>query len=304
MSIFGLKKYVLGISGGPDSMALLYFYRPFIKVACIVNYNKREDSSKDVELVKKTCEKYKIKLEILNVDKEFYNENKIDNFQTWARDIRYNFFYEIAKKYKLKKLLLAHHLDDFIETAYMQEQKKSKSLFYGIMKKSQWLDLKIYRPFINLLRKKTIIRTCHDFKIQYNIDPTNETDIYERNRVRKIITSWSEERFYNYYYSIKKYNKKHDKQRKRNIKLFNKFINKFNYSYDFYNKLSNDEKYYLIYNYLSKFNIPNPSNNKITNLINFLDSNSKKLYRVKNDLFFKIRKNRIILEEKESNEEN
>ncbi len=294
MSIFNTKKYVLGISGGPDSMALLYFYRAFIKVACIVNYNKREDSNEDVELVKDMCKKYKVKLEILEIDKEYYSQNKIKNFQSWARKIRYDFFEEMAKKYNASKILLAHHVDDFVETAYMQQAKKSKALFYGIMKKSKWNDLEIYRPFINWFRKDTIQRMCDQYKIPYRIDSSNNSDEYERNRIRKLIASWPEQKYYDFLYDIKKYNKKHNKQRKQNIKIFAKFT-KLEYSFEFFKKLTEEQKYYLIYNFLSTNNISTKSYSKISNVISFLNSESQKCYRVEQYWYIKIRKHKIVL---------
>ena len=188
MSIFSKKKYMIAVSGGPDSMGLLYFFRKYIKVACVVNYNKRVDCLNDVNIVKEQCEKYKIPLEIHTVDKSIYENNK-ENFQSLARKIRYDFFVEISKKYKVDTILMAHHIDDFLETAYMQKTKKSKALFYGIQKHSNYKDINIYRPFLFEFRKNTLQRMCDEYKIPYAIDSSNTSDIYERNRVRKIIQS-------------------------------------------------------------------------------------------------------------------
>lgn len=212
MSIFNKKSYLAAVSGGPDSIALLHMYRNHIKVVCTVKYNKRKDCQYDVDCVKKLCDKYKIKHEILDVTPEVYKHYaNYSNFQSQARMIRYDFFNEVAKKYNISKLLIAHHLDDYLETAYSAFAKNSKNLYYGIKEKSQYLDLEIYRPFITRFRKRTLIRYCDDYNLNYAIDSSNTSDEYERNRIRKIINAMSTEEVHNLIKKTKKYNKEHTK---------------------------------------------------------------------------------------------
>ncbi len=103
---------LLAVSGGPDSMALLNDYKKSKVVVAHINYKKRADSDIDQKIVEDFCAKYEIPCEVLVVTKEC-----VGNFQKWARDIRYEYFKKIYQKYDCKKLLVAHHLDDFIETA-------------------------------------------------------------------------------------------------------------------------------------------------------------------------------------------
>lgn len=292
MSILNKKKYIIGVSGGPDSMALLSYYKNHIKVVCIVNYNKRIDSNNDVELVKKYCEKYNLVIEIKDIDKSIY-DNFNENFQSWARQIRYDFFYEIAKKYHANAILIAHNFDDFLETAYMQKSRKSKSLFYGIKKTSYWNDLKVYRPFLTVFRKNTLERMCIERNIPYIKDISNDSDEYERNRVRKIINQWDINKIYEFKKEIFKYNKNNKKLYKLTIKQFNEFKNN-NFSINIINKLSNEEKYYLIYNYLVYLNEFNKSQNKINAIIDFINSNSNKEYRLENNKKLLIKNNTLI----------
>ena len=58
------KKYVIGVSGGPDSMALLdlVYKAGFNVVVCMVNYHKRVDSTLDYEVVKDYCDSHNIPL--------------------------------------------------------------------------------------------------------------------------------------------------------------------------------------------------------------------------------------------------
>lgn len=295
MSILNKQKYILGLSGGPDSSALLSFYYPYIKICCIVNYNVRPDSQNDVDKAIALCKRYKLKYEVLTIDKDIYDNTDIDNFQSWARKVRYDFFYETAKKCNAKCLLIGHHLDDFLETGYIQKQKNSKALFYGIKEKSLWKDLTIYRPFVNKYRKETLKRICIDKNIDFAIDSSNESDIYERNRVRKILSTYSDQTLLDLYNWIRKYNKQNRKKYKKNEKVFKKFIlNDFDLS--IYEILDSEQKYYLVYNYLSLQNIYKISSSKINGIIEFLDSKSNKKYRLEKDIHLYIENNKLCIE--------
>ncbi|RTZ68804.1 MAG: tRNA lysidine(34) synthetase TilS, partial [Tenericutes bacterium] len=60
--------------------------------------------------------------------------------------MRYDFFVKVAKKYDAKKVLIAHHKDDFVETAMMQQVTGREPSYFGIRKRSNYGDLQVYRP--------------------------------------------------------------------------------------------------------------------------------------------------------------
>lgn len=283
MSIFNTKKYIAAVSGGPDSIALLHMYRRHIKAVCTVKYNKRSDCQKDVECVQTLCEKYKIKLEILDVNDEMYNQIDIHNFQAKARKIRYDFFKQIAEKYNAEAVLVAHQLDDFLETAYLQKQKGSMALFYGIKEESDWNGLRIYRPLIRRYRKVTLQRYCDDYNLPYAIDSSNENDIYERNRARKVISFWDTKKVHEFLKEIDAYNKEHAKLGKQIDLLFKEWaIN--DYETKFIKQLNPLEQFYLIYEYLNQFHIVRTSRHKINGIIEFLNGMNGKEFRLTDDL--------------------
>ena len=294
MSIFNTKQYLAAISGGPDSIALLNMYHRHIKVVCTVKYNKRPDCSYDVECVQKICEKYKIHFELLDVTDDIYQKyNDDNNFQSKARKIRYDFFVQVAKKYKVNKILVAHHLDDFLETGYAQIQANSKNLFYGIKDKSNYNGIEIIRPFINRYRKKTLQRYCDDLNLQYAIDSSNDSDDYQRNVIRKKIQVLNNDQVYDLLKRIKKYNGSNKKTIKTINKIYqtwrtNNFLIK-----DFLN-FDPNQKYHLIYNYLSENGFYRPPSSKIQAIILFLQANdNSKKYRLSNDSFL-VKENGIL----------
>ena len=109
----GLRKRVLiGVSGGPDSMALLDMMKDKYEVyVAHVNYHHRDTALRDELIVEDYCKKYDIPY-----FKKDYVEVEGGNFQENARIFRYEFYKEIIDKYDLECVMLAHHKDDLIET--------------------------------------------------------------------------------------------------------------------------------------------------------------------------------------------
>ncbi|WP_338985120.1 tRNA lysidine(34) synthetase TilS [Spiroplasma endosymbiont of Diplazon laetatorius] len=180
------KKYILGLSGGADSV---FLFHKLIEqginnfVACHVNYNFRSDSKRDVELVTKLCEKYSIELITKEIVQDYSNLK--DNFEAWAREVRYDFFVEELQKKSADEILIAHNLNDHIETYLMHKEKNLP--YYGIQQHAKYKKVKIFRPILNL-KKSFIVKTLKEKKIDFIVDSTNLNTEYERNRVRSIIS--------------------------------------------------------------------------------------------------------------------
>ena len=172
--------WLIGCSGGPDSMALLAMARSLnmrIMVAC-VNYLKRDSATRDVRIVKNYCQKYHIPFFLL--DKPYEYEG---NFQAFARKYRYDFFRELVDKYALAGVLIAHHKDDLIETYIMQKDKNLEVDYYGLRKEVYLDGLRVYRPLL-AYDKNDLENYCLYHRIKYGIDESNLSDDYARNVVR------------------------------------------------------------------------------------------------------------------------
>ena len=119
------RLYILGVSGGSDSMFLLDNLRrkKYKIIVAHINYKKRIDSDWDEKIVKNYCQKHSLLLEI-HQEKNGNHFSKI-NFQDKARKIRYNFFQKLADKNQTKYIVVAHHFDDHLETYLLQKQRKS-----------------------------------------------------------------------------------------------------------------------------------------------------------------------------------
>lgn len=295
MSFFNKKRYVIAVSGGPDSMALLHMYHKYVKAVCTVKYNKRPDCDFDVECVKKLCTKYNLQLELLDVTDEIYDSISENNFQNKARIIRYDFFKKIAKKYNTNKILVAHHLDDFLETAYMQQKQSTNLNFYGIKEVTVLDDgFEIHRPLIRKYRKSTLKRYCQDFNIEYAIDSSNELPIYERNRVRKIISTWDIQKIHDFLKSIDKLNKVKQKEYKKNLHNFKEW-EKTEFSISFLKGLSKEEQISIIYLFLEKNGLYRQSFDKVKGIIEFIFGVNGKKYRLLENLYLIKLNNKVLI---------
>ncbi len=177
--------YVIGVSGGCDSMFLLDTLRKkgYHILVAHVNYNLRHDSYVDYELVSEYCAKYGLPFYY----KEFHSHDYIDgNFQDRARSLRYDFYKEIYRLYRCQGVVLGHHLDDHLETIYMQLQRHNTIHYLGIKEVNYVKDMKVIRPLMPCY-KKDILSYCQKHHIPYHDDYTNfETD-FERDRVRNLV---------------------------------------------------------------------------------------------------------------------
>lgn len=173
---------VIGVSSGPDSMALLHMLKNNLqcKIVCAhINHNVRIQSNEEENYLKEYCKIKGIIFESLKVNS--YHEN---NFENEARKKRYKFYEKILKKYHSHNLFLAHHGDDLIETIIMKIIRGSSLEGYAGIKTFSYLEnYKIIRPLLSLT-KEDILKYNKENNIKYYIDNTNEDISYTRNRYR------------------------------------------------------------------------------------------------------------------------
>ena len=177
--------YVIGVSGGCDSMYLLDTLRKkgYHLLVAHVNYNYRHDSYIDYELVCDYCATHGLPFYYKQFHEADYHDG---NFQDPARTLRYRFYKEIYKLYKCDGLILGHHLDDHLETVYMQLERHNTVHYLGIKEESYVQDMRVIRPLMRSY-KDEILQVCHEQHIEYHDDYTNFEIDFERDRIRNTI---------------------------------------------------------------------------------------------------------------------
>ena len=177
------SKVIVGLSGGPDSMALIHI---LIKLGyeCIAahcNFHLRGDASNnDAFFVREWCKERNLPLLMIEFDTNQYaTENKI-SIEMAARDLRYNWFEEIRTNQNANAIAIAHHRDDSVETTLINLIRGTgiKGLT-GIPVKNNY----IIRPLLAISRSE-IMEYLSLNQIPYVTDSTNEEDIYTRNIIR------------------------------------------------------------------------------------------------------------------------
>ncbi len=293
-----MKKALVAVSGGPDSIYLLnklVIRKKCAPIAMHVNYHLRGDeSNSDQELVEIFCKKNNIKLYILDVNKKILTKyNYLKNLQAKYRAIRYDFFKEITLNEKTNDVYVGHHKDDFIETAIMQEDKSDNYFYYGLQKKSFLNGMIIHRPLLNLY-KDEIIKSLILNDISYAIDSTNEKEYYTRNQLRlKLLTLNKTEK----HKLFKHYDKLNKSNELRNIKI-NRFYKRWaeaNYAYDVFKNFDDSFKKFILFKFLiENENYIKINNNKLEGVLEYLDKKSpEKEYRLMVGVYLTIIDNSI-----------
>lgn len=181
-------KIVVGVSGGPDSVALLYLLAGLRKELEItlhiahLDHMLRPDSHKDRLFVEKLAEKLSIPATTTQVNiKELAKKGSLEEI---ARNARLGFLFRVAKEIKTDKIALGHNLDDQAETVLMRIIRGAGLCgLSGILPKRKIAGFYIVRPMLKLKRKE-IEAWLKKKKIKARIDKTNIEDIYLRNRLR------------------------------------------------------------------------------------------------------------------------
>ncbi len=182
------NSFVVGVSGGPDSLALSALTNQISEESkykfyfAIVDHGIRKNSGKEALQVKRLLYKHGINLKILK------NRKKItSNVQRKARDARYQLLESFCKKKKAKSLLVAHHQDDQIETFLIRLSRGS-----GVEGLSSMQEMTILKGGIRLIRplldfKKTQLTSVAKkafgkiFK-----DPSNKNKKFLRTNIRTL----------------------------------------------------------------------------------------------------------------------
>jgi tRNA(Ile)-lysidine synthase len=186
------KRILVGVSGGPDSLALLHYLwtqrekRNLFLVAAHVDHMFRgEESLQDAIFVQRFCESRNIPFEMEQMNVPAYMRQTGLSSQQAARECRYKFFERLMNEYAMDFLVLGHHGDDQVETILMRLTRGSTGKARaGIPFSRPFQKGEIIRPFLCINREE-IEGYCIEHQLKPRRDPSNEKETYSRNRYRK-----------------------------------------------------------------------------------------------------------------------
>jgi tRNA(Ile)-lysidine synthase len=193
-------RYLVGISGGRDSIALLHWlvardYKNL--VVCHFNHRLRGSSSnRDAKFVQNLADTYVLDLEAGSANVRALASQQKISIEAAARQARYTFFAQVAKKKRTHTIFLAHHADDLVETFLINLFRGSGTTGLSAMREISKrrvaeVRLTIVRPFLGIWRNE-IDEYVREQRLKFREDESNKDLAALRNRIRKRIIPYLE----------------------------------------------------------------------------------------------------------------
>lgn len=182
-SFLGNKRLLLAVSGGKDSMVLLHLFQNLNFDFAIAHCNfqlRGIESFEDQNFIKIYAENHSIPVFITQFDTKAFAEDYKVSTQVAARELRYNWFYELLETENFDYILTAHHADDSLET-FLINLSRGTGLegLTGIPEQND----KIIRPLLTFTQEEIELYAATN-GIEWREDSSNASDKYLRNKIR------------------------------------------------------------------------------------------------------------------------
>ncbi len=180
------RKWLVGVSGGADSVALLHLlpdhgFRNL--VVCHLDHRLRgRASAGDARFVARLAEKLGFPCESGRVEVARLAAAARQSIETAARHARHAFFKECAVKHRCPRVLLAHHADDQAETLLWNLLRGSHGL-KGMAPAQTIGGLEFHRPLLSH-RHESLCGYLTGRGLEWREDATNREPVAVRNRLR------------------------------------------------------------------------------------------------------------------------
>ncbi|MDO9493302.1 tRNA lysidine(34) synthetase TilS [Acetobacterium sp.] len=179
---------LIGVSGGADSLALLYFLDKFadqfhiaIGVAHLHHGLRGAAADGDEAFVQNFCQERNISFFSRQRNIQEISQTEKISVEEAGRKERYGFFRAIAEDHGYNRIAMGHHINDQAETMLMRLIRGTGVKGVSGIKSSR--DNLYIRPFL-CLQKKEILNYCEIHKLAFRTDATNFQRDYTRNKIR------------------------------------------------------------------------------------------------------------------------
>ncbi|MFO7154788.1 MAG: tRNA lysidine(34) synthetase TilS [Caldicoprobacter oshimai] len=182
------ERVLVGISGGPDSVALLHVLKRLEKdmgievYAAHVHHGIRGTvADRDAEFVAQLCQQWNVPLFVERVDVPRLADEWGLTLEEAGRIVRYRFFDKVLQDIRGHKVALGHNRDDQAETILHHILRGTG--MQGLQGIKPVRQNKFIRPLIEVSRAE-IEEYCHQNGLEFRVDATNQDVAYTRNRIR------------------------------------------------------------------------------------------------------------------------
>lgn len=280
---------VIGVSGGADSMALLYLlHKSAIPVFVVhINYGLRGDESDaDQQLVEEVCSMWGIECCSVRLKKE----QESGNFQNWARIQRYQIFRDLKNEHDAAGIAIAHHKDDHLETILF---KMLRGGGISSWKGMEVWDGELFRPLLGLT-KSEITSFCEIEAIPYREDSSNRTNTYARNAFRNQVFPYFDEFIPGWQSNLELLSAKSTLSNEALSVIYDSLIDNYALRIDGLKEFSDDLQSEMLRRFVLNTSDISPSKGQIQQLHDLLDAQVGKLVIL--DEQYSVVKNRDALE--------
>ncbi|MCB9260900.1 MAG: tRNA lysidine(34) synthetase TilS [Flavobacteriales bacterium] len=184
----GLKKsdkILVAVSGGADSVVLLRLMKTIGIDVSVAHCNfglRGEESDGDEKFVIELCKKLDVPYFIQSFDTQLESKRTKKTIQETARNLRYNWFFELLREHNFLYLAVAHNKTDNLETVFINQIRGSG--IHGFKGIGHDFNRKIIRPLLSFTSSE--IRTfAAKNNWEYRNDSSNDSDKYLRNKLRQ-----------------------------------------------------------------------------------------------------------------------
>jgi tRNA(Ile)-lysidine synthase len=196
-------RYLIGVSGGRDSVALIHWlhgrgYRKL--VVCHLEHGLRGRAGQaDSRFVAGLSEDYELLCKIGATDVRALATREKLSIETAARVARYAFFAKVAARRRCQTVFLAHHADDLVETFLINLFRGAGTAGLASLRETSShrigrMELTIVRPLLSVWRRQ-IDEYISAHRIPFREDQTNKELGPLRNRVRHRVIPYLEKVF-------------------------------------------------------------------------------------------------------------
>ncbi len=179
------ERLVVAVSGGADSLALLYLtYQHFDVTAITVNHGLRTEAKEEAEYVAQVCRDIGVR----HVTLDWKGDKPSANLQAEARDARYELMENWCLENDVGYLATAHQKNDQAETFLLRLARGSGVTgLSGIAPLRKCVSgIKLLRPLLNVHRKE-LENFLSSKKVKWVNDPSNLSEVYNRVKTRKLL---------------------------------------------------------------------------------------------------------------------
>ena len=174
------QELLVGVSGGLDSIVLLHALVASGRKPTVLHFDHgwRKKSAEDAAWVKALAKSQALECVVGKIGKSTRLHR-----ETAARDARYAFFAQAARRLKIPHLVLAHHADDQVETFLLQLFRGSGTGGFGMNVLSERGELILHRPWLSVWREEIRVYGRRH-RLPFLEDPSNRDLIHRRNLLR------------------------------------------------------------------------------------------------------------------------